>query len=161
MKLYTSTYLPANSFLTCGSSLPPFPTRFSDDLLQACDYANQPANFARMINTLDVGIRLITPTDPTGTDSSVDATTSGSTKRYYQLSHDSLVSSLRDWLTHRQQLEPRGRAELLLEERAALWDEKPENPRLPSLLEVLKIRWYVSRGNWDQRHQLMMRTATK
>jgi len=49
-------------------------------------------------------------------------------------SHDYLVHSLRDWLTRKQRETRRGRAELRLAERAALWSAKPENRRLPSVL---------------------------
>ena len=60
--------------------------------------------------------------------------------RYYQLTHDYLVHSLRDWLTRKQRETRRGRAELRLAERAALWNAKPENRHLPSLVEWATIR---------------------
>ena len=59
---------------------------------------------------------------------------------YYQLTHDYLVPSLRDWLTRKQRETRRGRAELRLAERAALWNAKPENRHLPSLWEWANIR---------------------
>ena len=59
---------------------------------------------------------------------------------YYQLTHDYLVHSLRDWLTRKQRETRRGRAELRLAERAALWEAKPENRHLPSALEWANIR---------------------
>ena len=43
-------------------------------------------------------------------------------RKYYQLTHDYLVPSLREWLTRKQKETWRGRAELCLEERAAQWD---------------------------------------
>ena len=49
---------------------------------------------------------------------------------YYQLTHDYLVHSLRDWLTRKQRETRRGRAELRLAERAALWNAKPETAAL-------------------------------
>ena len=52
--------------------------------------------------------------------------------RYYQLTHDYLVHSLRDWLTRKQRETRRGRAELRLAERSSLWNAKPENRHLPS-----------------------------
>ncbi len=60
--------------------------------------------------------------------------------RYYQLTHDYLVHSLRDWLTRKQRETRRGRAELRLAERSALWSAKPENRHLPSVLEWANIR---------------------
>ena len=61
-------------------------------------------------------------------------------ERYYQLTHDYLVHSLRDWLTRKQRETRRGRAELRLAERAAIWDSKPENRHLPSVAEWMSIR---------------------
>ena len=60
---------------------------------------------------------------------------------HYQLTHDYLVHSLRDWLTRKQRETRRGRAELRLAERAALWEAKPENRRLPSALEWAKKQY--------------------
>src|SRR5262245_26148568 len=60
-----------------------------------------------------------------GTDSEGPTTTDPG-GRYYQLSHDYLVHSLRDWLTRKQRETRRGRAELRLAERSSLWNSKPE-----------------------------------
>ena len=57
---------------------------------------------------------------------------------YYQLAHDYLVHSLRDWLTRKQRETRRGRAELRLAERSASWNAKPENRHLPSALGMGK-----------------------
>ena len=51
-----------------------------------------------------------------------------SSLRYYQLTHDYLVHSLRDWLTRKQRETRRGRAELRLAERAALWQPQAGEP---------------------------------
>ena len=45
-------------------------------------------------------------------------------RKYYQLTHDYLVPSLRDWLTRKQKETRRGRAELLLADRAAVWNAR-------------------------------------
>ena len=66
--------------------------------------------------------------------------------RYYQLTHDYLVHSLRDWLTRKQRETRRGRAELRLAERAAFWDARPENRHLPSVLEWATIRLLTQPG---------------
>ena len=57
-------------------------------------------------------------------------------QRYYQLTHDYLVPSLRDWLTRKQRETRRGRAELRLAERAFVSSgtARPENRYLPSVL---------------------------
>ena len=79
--------------------------------------------------------------------------------RYYQLTHDYLVPSLRDWLTRKQRETRRGRAELRLAERAALWNAKPENRHLPSVLEWANIRLLTRRKDWTEPQRRMMRRA--
>jgi serine/threonine protein kinase/formylglycine-generating enzyme required for sulfatase activity len=78
---------------------------------------------------------------------------------YYQLTHDYLVHSLRHWLTHKQRETRRGRAELRLAERAALWQAKPENRHLPSCWEYLTSVWLVSAQNRTPSQQAMLGKA--
>ena len=103
--------------------------RSRQELLEASGYANRPRDFDDLIHILDPELRLITPTDPEGSSSEGQPTTSPS-GRYYQLTHDYLVHSLRDWLTRKQRETRRGRAELRLAERSASWNAKPENRHL-------------------------------
>ena len=107
--------------------------RSVNELRQASSYADNSREFDALVRILDPELRLITPTDPDG--ASVEATQSKDGHKYYQLTHDYLVHSLRDWLTRKQRETRRGRAELKLAERAAIWESKPENRNLPSLLE--------------------------
>src|SRR5262249_17763565 len=74
---------------------------------------------------------------------------------------DYLVHSLRDWLTRKQKETRRGRAELLLADRAAVWNARPENRQLPSLLQWLQIRWYTRRKQWTPPQRKMMGKATR
>jgi hypothetical protein len=85
------------------------------ELLEASGYASRPKDFDDLVCILDGEIRLITPTDPEGKDSGEPGGVSprSSGERYYQLTHDYLVHSLRDWLTRKQKETGRGRAELL------------------------------------------------
>ena len=159
------------------------------ELLEASGYGNRPSEFDDLIRILDSEIRLITPTDPEGkddgggrkddgggrknedpapqadlADSSVSVPSSvlrppPSALRYYQLTHDYLVHSLRDWLTRKQRETRRGRAELRLAERAALWQAKPENRHLPSWWEYLTAVWLVPAKNRTAVQQTMLRKA--
>jgi formylglycine-generating enzyme required for sulfatase activity len=81
--------------------------------------------------------------------------------RFYQLTHDYLVPALRGWLTRKQQETWRGRAELLLEERAAAWAPKRENRLLPSLPEYAFLRLGVRRRQWKPEQRALMRAAAK
>jgi serine/threonine protein kinase/formylglycine-generating enzyme required for sulfatase activity len=132
------------------------------DLLAASGYANRSQDFEDLIRILDREIRLITPTDPEG---KVECEPGGiglqsADARFYQLTHDYLVHSLRDWLTRKQKETRRGRAELLLVDRAAVWHARPENRQLPSLLQWLQIRWLTSRTSWSTQQRTMMQRAS-
>jgi hypothetical protein len=82
-------------------------------------------------------------------------------ERYYQLTHDYLVPSLRDWLTRKQKETRRGRAQLLLADRAAVWNARRENRQLPSLWQWLTIRSLTQKRSWTGPQRKMMRIAAR
>ena len=129
------------------------------ELLDASGYANRPQDFDDLLRILDSEIRLITPTDPEGADDGNVSAKSPSGQKYFQLTHDYLVPSLRDWLTRKQRETHRGRAELRLVERAALWQAKPENRHLPSWWEYLSVVWLVPTKSRTGPQQKMLRRA--
>ena len=111
--------------------------------------------FLELLAILDQELRLVTPTDLQGRDEGgrmkdepgkpddSSVILPPSSLRYYQLTHDYLVHSLRDWLTLGKKQTRRGRAELLLQDRAGTWNARPENRLLPSLSEFLTIRIFA------------------
>ena len=130
------------------------------ELLEASGYGSRPKDFDDLLCILDNEIRLITPTDPEGKDANSDSvlqTKPG--QKYYQLTHDYLVHSLREWLTRKQKETSRGRAELLLADRAAVWSARPENRQLPSLVQWLQIKWWTRKKNWTPTQKKMMAKA--
>jgi serine/threonine protein kinase len=130
------------------------------ELLEASGYGSRPNDFDDLMRILDNEIRLITPTDPEGKDAESDSvlqTKPG--QKYYQLTHDYLVHSIREWLTRKQKETRRGRAELLLADRAAVWNARPENRQLPSLLQCFTIRWWTQKKNWTPPQTKMMARA--
>src|SRR5271157_161926 len=131
--------------------------RSDGELQEASGYATRPKDFADLIHILDGELRLITPTEPEvyGDDQMTDS----SVGRYYQLTHDYLVHSLRDWLTRKQRETRRGRAELRLAERSASWNAKPENRHLPSALEWANIRLLTRKRDWSEPQRRMMKWA--
>ena len=134
-----------------------------DELLAASGYANRPKDFEDLIRILDSEIRLITPTDPEGQQQGERQGVSppSTSLQYYQLTHDYLVPSLRDWLTRKQRETRRGRAELKLEERSATWSAKRENKQLPTVTEWLSIRVLTNRKPWTESQRAMMRKAAR
>ena len=130
------------------------------ELLDASGYGSRPKDFDDLLRILDSEIRLITPTDPEGKEAADESTSQVQPgQRYYQLTHDYLVPSLRDWLTRKQKETRRGRAELLLADRAAVWNARPENRQLPSLSQWFRIRWLTQKKNWTPPQRKMMSKA--
>jgi serine/threonine protein kinase/formylglycine-generating enzyme required for sulfatase activity len=82
-------------------------------------------------------------------------------QRHYQLTHDYLVPSLRDWLTRKLRETPRGRAELRLADRTALWTSKPENRFLPPWWECLALRALTRPRDWTRAQRVMMHRAAR
>ena len=136
--------------------------RSQQELLITSGYAESPKDFDELLRILDSEIRLITPTDPEGRldhDNSKDVGSPAQQTQYYQLTHDYLVSSLQDWLTRKQKETRRGRARLLLEDRASVWNARPENRQLPSLLQWCQINWFTARKEWSPSQRKMMARA--
>jgi formylglycine-generating enzyme required for sulfatase activity/energy-coupling factor transporter ATP-binding protein EcfA2 len=128
-----------------------------EELLRVSGYSDHPERFGDLLRTLDGELRLITPSDPEGSGGERPAGEGGG--RYYQLTHDYLVPSLREWLTRKQKETRRGRAELLLADRFSLWDAKHENRHLPSLLEWVNIRLFTRQRDWRAPQRTMMKRA--
>ena len=161
--------------------------RSRQELLEVSGYAGRLREFDELLRILDGELRLITPTDPEGMAGSgqqraagggwrvadeEDKDTQGKAPvsspatrhpppatRYYQLTHDYLVHSLRDWLTRKQKETPGGRAELLLADRATVWNARRESRQLPSLWQWLQIRLLTQKKNWLPVQRLMMQDA--
>ena len=128
-------------------------------LQESSGYATKPSEFSELMQMLDRDLRLITPTE---TQEPVEsAPTANSGEGFYQLTHDYLVPSLREWLTSKQKETRKGRAELLLVDRAAVWNNRRENRQLPSLLQWSQIRIRTMRSAWTDPQRSMMRVAAR
>ena len=125
----------------------------------ASGYQGKPREFEELLQMLDRDLRLITPVDSSITND--EDQSAALQDGHYQLAHDYLVPSLRDWLTSRQKETSRGRAELLLVEQANSWQIRRDARQLPSRFQWLQIRLQTSRSSWSQTQRLMMRTAGK
>jgi eukaryotic-like serine/threonine-protein kinase len=133
--------------------------RSHEELIEAAGSVGRPTEFDDLLRTLDTEFRLITPTDTEGQrgPGSRDSTSG----KYYQLTHDYLVPSLRQWLTSEQKKTRRGRAELRLAERSSVWSARPENRHLPTFWEWLRIRTLTHREQWTDSQQAMMQRASR
>jgi eukaryotic-like serine/threonine-protein kinase len=148
----------------------------SEQLLEASGYGSRPnkagsSDFEDLLRILDSEVRLITPTDPEGKEEGrrrgeekdLPGSLSGAeppcSARYYQLTHDYLVHSLRDWLTRKQKETRQGRAQLLLADLAAVWNARPGHRQLPSLWQWVNLRLLTRKKDWTPPQRKMMETA--
>jgi hypothetical protein len=134
--------------------------RSDAEMLEASGYSNRSKDFDELVRLLDGELRLVTPTDPEGHEEDSSTQVQAGAK-YYQLTHDYLVPSLRDWLSQEQKKKKQGRAELLLSDRAVVWNAFPENRQLPSLLQWWQVRWLTQQKNWTPPQRKMMNKATR
>jgi formylglycine-generating enzyme required for sulfatase activity len=146
--------------------------RSQQELLDASGYARRPQEFGELLRILDTELRLITPTDPEGIEAedrevkseereapAGDPQASGG--QYYQLTHDYLVPALRQWLTRKQRETRRGRMQLLLAERAALWSAKQESQQLPGWWEWANLLIHTRHKDRTALERRMLSAATR
>jgi formylglycine-generating enzyme required for sulfatase activity len=152
--------------------------RSRQELLEASGYRDRPREFDDLIRILDNEVRLITPTAPEGASEEMRAARDEHDRprpldanepavsaqvplpnRYYQLTHDYLVHSLRDWLNRKQKETRQGRAELRLADTTVAWQAKPAARLLPSIWEYLWIRALTDKKKWSPPQRKMMRKA--
>jgi len=129
------------------------------ELLDISGYGKKPRAFKELMRILDGETRLITPADPQVVGD--ETATSRPAHRYYQLTHDYLVTSLRQWLTKKHRSTRAGRSELRLASRSAMWMAHPERRQLPSLWEWVSIRLLTRSDLWSETQRRMMRTAAR
>ena len=128
------------------------------ELLEASGYGSRPNEFDDLLRILDNELRLISPIEPEVSESDGQTKTQVGEK-FFLLTHDYLVPSIRQWLTRKQKETRRGRAELRLVDRSSLWNAKPENRQLPSLLEWTNIRLLTKKKDWTDSQRRMMKRA--
>ena len=143
--------------------------RSYNELLVVSGYYSRPNVFDELLRILNSELRLISPIEleGSGTNTSIDLKIlkhDGQTKtpvggKFFLLTHDYLVPSIREWLTRKQKETRRGRAELRLVDRSSLWNAKPENRQLPSALEWASIRRLTKKKDWTEPQRKMMRRA--
>ncbi len=136
--------------------------RSHGELLAASGYGARPRDFDELIQVLGRETCLLTPTSPEGIEPDVQTPSRFQPgERYYQLTHDYLVHSLRDWLARTEKESWSGRARLRLSEQAALWNSKPQHRYLPHALEWAGMRLFVRSRQWTPPQRRMLRSADR
>lgn len=143
--------------------------RSATALAEAAELADRPHESAEVLRILDTELRLMTEVDPEGIadgDSpglgdAGEATAAPPGERYYQLVHDDLVSSIRNWLAEDERSTSQGRARLRLATITAVWSDSPGSKRLPSLTEWIGILWHVPPRLWSPEASRMLTAASR
>ncbi|MCA9128478.1 MAG: protein kinase [Planctomycetales bacterium] len=141
--------------------LPPFGSdikgqmRSSEELRQASGLVSG-KDIEQLLDVLSTDLKLISPVTADSPDGTPQVN-SASAKRLYQLTHDYLVPSIREFLSSELRRTRAGRAQLTLRERGEDWQRHPTNRQLPTLLEWLSIHWHVSKNKWTASQKTMMR----
>ena len=135
--------------------------RIESELYAAVDRPGKEP-FAKLLHWLDHDLRLITKTSPIQSSDTVpdDDRTEGQ-DHFYQLTHDYLVPSIRNWSNQKRRETWRGRAKIRLAELSELWGERPDWRLLPSLADFLKITFAVPAEQLSRNQVVNLRAAAK
>ena len=112
------------------------------ELLTVSGYAGDRTRFDMLMTLLESDLKLISATESlerTKSESNPLATEQAT----YQLSHDFLVPSIREWLTAKQRESWRGRLQQRLTEQASLWNRQQDSRFLPNFWEWLQMRCWL------------------
>ena len=78
----------------------------------------------------------------------------------YQLTHDFLVPSIREWLAREKLGTIAGRTELRLQQQSEIWGVRPEPKYLPGFLDWLRILIFTKRKRWTTLQAQMVRATS-
>jgi len=137
------------------SLLPPVGTEIKasrrprSELKAASGYLEKPEAFAAVMEILENDLKLISPSE-SQTDAGTESDRNVPEKAAYQLSHDFLVPSIREWLTAKQRETFRGRLHQRISEQAAIWNQQREARFLPSFGEWALARCLLSTTSMSQ-----------
>ena len=150
-----STLLPAGGLIK-GSAVK------REVLLNASGYQDSPRDFDQLMRLLDTELRLLTPL---ATDDDVQSSDSQSSSNdaepRFQLTHDFLIPSIREWLDRDLRSTPAGRLQLMLQEQADLWSSRPSARYLPSIVEWLQYTFRTNRRSRTEPQRRMLHAATQ
>lgn len=133
--------------------------RTRDQLIEVSGYRDDPKGFEGLMKVLEGDLKLISPIDTL--EKSRSSNEIRNTESRYQLSHDFLVPSIREWLYSEQRKSVRGRLQLLLTEQAANWSKQPVRRNLPLWSDWVMFRSLLSNSLLSESERRMLRAADK
>lgn len=133
--------------------------RTRDQLIEISGYRDDPKSFEGLMKVLEGDLKLISPID--ALEKSRSSYEVRNIESRYQLSHDFLVPSIREWLYSEQRKSVRGRCQLLLTEQAATWSKQPVHRNLPLWTDWVMFRSLLSNSALSESERRMLRAADK
>ncbi|MFC1757281.1 SUMF1/EgtB/PvdO family nonheme iron enzyme [Planctomycetota bacterium] len=128
--------------------------RTREELLEESDSGSE-ERFDGLMTILDSELRMVSRVEP---DEPSEAYQSD-TKTSYQLTHDYLVPSIREWLNRDDLQTFSGRAHRLLLDRTDAWRDSRSVRNLPTLFEAARIRIGTSAKRWNADQKAMLTQA--
>lgn len=128
--------------------------RTRSELFELSGYTDR-AQFDLLMPILEADLKLISAVDSLEHSKS-DSSISSSADTAFQLSHDFLVPSIREWLNAKQRESFSGRLHQRLSEQAGLWGKQKDTRFLPNFWEWLLVRATLSQKSLSPIEQSMM-----
>ena len=135
--------------------------RSYQELLATSGYLRRQGDFDTLLEILGPELRLITPTDPRGQQTDDVETPSPPGDRYYHLTHDYLVPSLREWIYKNENKTLGGRVASRLSERTAEWTARRSSRYLPAWWEWIAVLLFTRHAHRLPAENRLMLAATR
>ncbi len=170
---FSATYAPANQRThelaarkVLRALLPPLGSEIKSsrrsraELLAHSGYENDLAKFDALMVLLNSDLKLISAIDAFESSRS-DPISGMHEESAFQLSHDFLVPSIREWLNSKQRESFRGRLHQHLTEQARLWNHQRIPRFLPNILEGALAKFFISSKTLTEVERAMLRARDR
>lgn len=129
------------------------------ELLEVSGYKDDPARFTALMVILETDLKLITGADLIDRTRSEASGSQSSEQSAWQLSHDFLVPSVREWLMAKRRESLQGRVRQRLAEQARYWSFDQDARHLPGPVEWGLMRCLISRRQMSAVESQLMAAA--
>ncbi len=133
--------------------------RTMKELQDLSGYNDDTKRFESLMAILEGQLKLISPVDVL--DHSRTSGENRNTELHYQLSHDFLVPSIREWLYSEQRKSYAGRCRLMLAEQTAAWIKQPIRRNLPLWRDWIQYRCVLRPASLSDPERRMLQAANQ